>query len=389
MADTVQDWVELVDAEYPEGDAASWDEVGLHVGDPDDPVTTVLVALDVTPAVLDEAVSAGAELVFAHHPLLFRPLSRLTPTTASGLLALRAAREHIAVLAAHTNLDVAVPGTTDPIVDALGLVEVHPLDPARAEAPTKLVVFVPTESTSAVIAALAEAGAGTIGEYEECSFRVTGTGTFRPSAVADPTVGEREQRNEVIEDRLEVVVPTARLASVRRALVEAHPYEEVAYDVYPLLMPPAEGGGKGLGRIGRLPEPLPLRAVADRLAVALPSPHLRLVGDPDRRVERVAACGGAGDSYVVAAHRAGADVYITGDLRHHVSLDALTVGMSLIDAGHYATEAAALPAAMARLEIAARTRGLSARLLRSHVRTEPWADYRPPTGPMDDSEGAT
>jgi dinuclear metal center YbgI/SA1388 family protein len=390
MVDTVQDWVELVDAIYPEREAAGWDEVGLHVGDPRDPVTRVLVTLDVTEQVLEEAGAEGAELVLAHHPLLFRPLSRLTPSTASGRLALRAARGRIAVLAAHTNLDVAVPGTTDPIVEALGLVDVRPLDPLPAAGDLKLVVFVPTDATAAVIDGLARAGAGVIGEYTECSFRVSGTGTFRPSAAADPTVGEREQRNEVTEDRLELLVPASRLAEVLAALVQVHPYEEVAYDVYPLVAPPPMQGGasKGIGRVGRLSEPLPLREVADRLAVSLPSPHLRLVGEPDRLVERVAACGGAGDSYIDAARRSGADVYVTGDLRHHVSLDALTVGMALIDAGHYATEAAALPAAMDRLGSAAHARGLTAGLLRSRVRTEPWAAYRPPAGATDDWEGA-
>jgi dinuclear metal center YbgI/SA1388 family protein len=376
MADRLADWIALVDHCYPERDAEGWDAPGLQVGDPEDPVRRVLVTLDVTEAVLDEAVAEGADLVLAHHPLLFRPLARLTPATAPGRLALRAARDRVAVLAAHTNLDVAVPGTTDTITQALGLVDVVPLVPGAPTAQAKLVTFVPVEATDAVIAALARAGAGMIGEYTECTFRVEGTGTFRPSAAADPAVGERERRNEVAEHRLEVVLPAARVAAAVDALAAAHPYEEVAHDVYPLLG--AAATGKGLGRLGRLPEPLPLRAVADRLARELPSPHLRLAGDPDRVVERVAACGGAGDSLIGDALAAGADVYVTGDLRHHVTLDALTLGMACIDAGHFATEAPAMVPARRRLAEVAGQRGLSATLLPSRVRTEPWADYRPP-----------
>lgn len=379
--DRVQDWVDLVDRRYPMRDAEQWDAVGLHVGDPSDPVTRVLVALDVTHATLDEAVAAGAQLLLVHHPLLFRPLERLTPATASGALALRAARERVAVLAAHTNLDVAVPGTTDPVVAALDLRDVRPLVPGAGEGRSKVVVFTPVEATDAVLTAMAAAGAGVIGEYEECAFRVAGTGTFRPSADASPAVGERERRNAVDEHRLEMVVPTPLVPAVVAAMTEAHPYEEAAHDVYPLAG--TASTGKGLGRVGTLPEPLTLRALADRLVRGLPAPHLRLAGDPDRVVRRVAACGGAGDSLVGRAVAAGADVYVTGDLRHHAALDALTLGLALVDAGHHATEAPALAPFAEGLAAAAREHGLHGVLLPSRVRTEPWADYRPPTTPQE------
>lgn len=375
--DTVQDWVDLVSARYPERDAASWDATGLQVGDPRARVHAVLVTLDVTDAVLDEAARTGADLVLAHHPLLFRPLERLTPATAAGHLALRAAREGVAILAAHTNFDAAHAGTTDPVVRLLDLRDARPLEPLPQEPPAdaKLVVFVPHADTAAVLAALAEAGAGVIGEYDRCSFRVAGTGTFRPSPAANPSVGEREQTNEVAEDRLEVLVPRARLGAAVEALVDAHPYEEVAYDVYPLAGD-GRASGKGLGRVGELAEPLMLREVADRLAAGLPSPHLRVAGDLDAPVRRVAACGGAGDGLLHAAVDARADVYVTGDLRHHVALDALTLGLALVDAGHYATEAAALPDLVTALTEDARRRNLSARLVPSALRTEPWTAHR-------------
>ena len=388
--DRVSDWVALVDACYPVADAEEWDAVGLHVGDSGDPVGTVLLCLDVTPETLAEAERSGAELVLAHHPLLFRPLSRLTPDTAGGALALRAARSRIAVLAAHTNVDVAEPGTTDPVVDLLGLRDVRPLAPTPAAARVKLVTFVPSEHTAAVLTALAGAGAGVIGEYDHCSFRVAGTGTFRPSAAARPALGRRGELNEVAEDRLELVLSAAATRPAVEALLDAHPYEEVAYDLVPLVPEPA--GGKGLGRVGDLARPQPLRELAARLAEGLPSRFLRLAGNPDRLVRRVAACGGAGESLLDAARDAGAELYVSGDLRHHATLDALATGMAVIDAGHYATEAAALPAVERRLRTEAGRRGLRARLLPSAERTEPWSDWaapavlegEPPPGPADD-----
>lgn len=267
MTDRLRQWIDLVEECYPPRHAAPWDAVGLHVGDPDDEVTAVLVGLDVTAAVLDEAQHRGADLVVAHHPLLFRPLPRLTPDTAAGRLALQAARAHCAVLAVHTNFDAATFGTTSPVVDLLGLCDVRPLEPL---------------------------------------------------------------------------------------------------DDQPAL---------GLGRVGDLAEPLTLREIADRLASGLPAPHLRVAGPLDRSVVRVAACGGAGDSLIDAACAAGADVYVTGDLRHHVALDALHMGMALIDAGHHATEAAAVPALYERLAAQATARGLGARLLASTTATDPWSLY--------------
>jgi hypothetical protein len=275
-----------------------------------------------------------------------------------------------------------VPGTTDPIAALLDLRDPRPLRPQLlVDAPlVKLVTFVPSDAAAAVLSALAVSGAGVIGEYDRCSFRVAGTGTFRPSASAHPVVGERGRVNEVGEDRLEAVVPRHLLGGAVRALRDAHPYEEVAFDVYPLLDAEAPSAGKGFGRVGDLEEPMTLRELADRLVDGLPAPHLRVAGDLDAGVRRVAACGGAGDGLIGAALAAGADCYVTGDLRHHVTLDALTAGLALVDAGHGATEAAALPGLQAALAAEASRRGLRARLLASSLPAEPWAPYQPPSG---------
>jgi dinuclear metal center YbgI/SA1388 family protein len=371
-ADTVRDWLTLVHERYPPAEAASWDRVGLQVGDPDWPVERVLVTLDVTGAVLDEASDGPATLVLAHHPLLFRPLTALTPATAAGRLALRAARAGVAVAAAHTNLDVTRDGagTSDPVVTLLRLTDVRPLTTeVRDGERTKLVTFVPPDALDPVLDAVSAAGAGRIGDYERCSFRVRGTGTFRPLPGADPYSGEGLGQDASEEEyRLEVELPTRSVGTVVAALLDAHPYDEVAYDLLPLL----DGAMVGFGRVGRLPAPRPLAALAATIRDGLPAPHLRYAGDPERPVASVAVVGGAGDGLIGAALGAGVDVYVTGDLRHHVTLDALEQGLALVDAGHHATEVAAMPAWLERLQADAGQHALEAPVVASRVPTVPW-----------------
>lgn len=372
MADTVAGWLRVLHDRYPPTQAASWDNVGLQVGDPDWPVEQVLVTLDVTEPVLAEAGEVAHTLVLAHHPLLFRPLTRLTPETAAGRLVLRAATHRIAVAAAHTNLDVTDDGagTNDPLVALLGLSEVRPLTTELREGHRlKLVTFVPPEAVETVLDAVSAVGAGRIGDYERCSFRVEGTGTFRPlpgtQAYSGSGVGQDASEREL---RLEVELPRSRAGVVVAALLDTHPYDEVAYDLLPLL----DGATTGFGRIGHLPAPLRLEELAARIRTGLPAPHLRFAGDPDREMVRVAIVGGAGDSLLDAARVSGADVYVTGDLRHHVTLDAVALGLQLIDAGHHAMEVAALPAFRQRVEASARGVGLRAPVVASRIPTVPW-----------------
>lgn len=371
MSDTVGAWTSLVHDLYPPQHAQSWDNVGLQVGDPAWEVERVLVALDVTGRVVEEAADGPPTLVLAHHPLLFRPLGRLTPDTASGRTALAAARSGVAIAAAHTNLDVADDGagTSDPVARVLDLQEVTSLGTDVGEGRrVKLVTFVPHDDVDAVVDALAEAGAGTIGDYTRCHFRVDGTGSFRPGDGADPHVGSVGEVHHEPEARVEMELPRKAVGAVVAALRAAHPYEEVAYDLHPLL----DVDGHGLGLVGQLPSPLPLRAVAARLRDDLPAPHLRYAGQPDRLVRRIAVVGGAGDSHIGAAMGAGADVYVTGDLRHHVTLDAMELGLALVDAGHHAVESAAMPHWIDRLTAAAGERGLTAPVIASAVDTSPW-----------------
>ena len=335
---TVGEWLAALDGIYPSAWAEEWDSVGLQVGDRTWPADRVLVALDPTADLVAEARERGCGLLVTHHPLVFRPLASLDLSDPVAGTAVEAATARVAVAAAHTNADVASPGVSDSLADALGLEVTGVLRPTPAGARVKLVTFVPPEATAKVLDAVVAAGGGTIGEYTHCSFRIRGTGTFLPSDRANPVVGERGELSEAEEDRLEIVVPRERLGPAAAALVDAHPYEEVAYDVYPL----AGGGGLGLGRIARPAGSMSAGALAERCRERLGS-DVRLAGDPERAVQAVAVCGGAGASLIGDAIRAGVDAYVTGDLKHHQALGAAAAGLTVIDAGHHGTERPFVP----------------------------------------------
>jgi dinuclear metal center YbgI/SA1388 family protein len=333
MSPAVGDWLHVLDGFFPSSLAEPWDNVGLQVGDRSWAAEGVLVALDPTIEVIREAAERGCGLVITHHPLLFRPLARLDLGEPVAAVAGQALASRVAVAAYHTNADAARPGVTDALAETLELRVTGVLRPGERGDRVKLATFVPADATAKVLDALAVAGAGTIGEYTSCSFRVAGTGTFRPSEFANPAIGERGELTEVPEDRLEMVVPGDRMDSVIGALIQAHPYEEVAYDVYPLL------GGEGLGT-GRLAQPdasLTGAGLAERCRSRLRA-RVRTAGDLDRQVRIVALCGGAGASLLPDAVRAGADAFVTGDLKHHQALDAVAAGLTVIDGGHHGTE---------------------------------------------------
>jgi dinuclear metal center YbgI/SA1388 family protein len=333
MSATVADWIRILDGLFPPDLAEPWDNVGLQVGDRSWGADRVMVALDPTPGVIREAVEGSCGLLVTHHPLLFRPLERLDLGQPAGRAIGDAAAGQLAVFACHTNADAARPGVTDALAEALDLRVTDVLRPTHPEERVKLVTFVPPDATSKLLDAMALAGAGVIGEYSHCSFRVRGTGAFLPSDRARPALGQRGELTEVEEDRVEVVLPSARLPSVVHALRTAHPYEEVAYDVYPLL----GEGGLGPGRMAEPAEEISASALAERCRERLGG-VVRTAGPLERPAVRVALCGGAGASLIPDAIGAEADVMITGDLKHHQALDAATAGVTVIDAGHHGTE---------------------------------------------------
>jgi dinuclear metal center YbgI/SA1388 family protein len=329
------DVVAALDELYPPAWAESWDAVGLVVGDPDAVVRRVLFAVDPVAPVVAEAAERGADLLVTHHPLYLRGTTTVAATDPKGRVVHRLVAGGCGLFVAHTNADVAAPGVSDALAEAIGLTDVRPLSARAAEPLDKLVVFVPVADADRVLDAVASEGAGAIGDYERCAWRTTGEGTFRPLPGASPTVGAVGEVAAVEEARLEVVLPRARRDAVVRALLSSHPYEEPAYDVFELA---ALLGPRGLGRVGRLPEPRTLAELTKHVAAALPATAwgVRAAGDPMKVVETLAVCGGAGDDLFDEA-AAAADAYLTADLRHHPSSEA-PEGLALLDAAHWATE---------------------------------------------------
>jgi dinuclear metal center YbgI/SA1388 family protein len=315
--------------------AADWDNVGLLLGDRAAAVERVMTCLTVTPVSAGEAVAAGAQLIVTHHPILFRPVGRLTTATAEGRMLLDLIRADIAVYSPHTAFDNAAGGINDLLALRLGLTDIQPLRSVPQSSSCKIAVFVPESDLTRVLDAMFAAGAGRIGQYSECSFRLPGTGTFFGSDAANPTVGQKGRREEVREWRVEAVCPTDKLAEVIAALRGAHSYEEPAFDVYPLKPLP---GQTGEGRHGRLPRKQPLRDAARAVRTALKTGAVQAVGDLDRSVEHVAIACGAGGEFIADAARAGCDVLLTGEVRFHDCLAAEAHGLSLILPGHFATE---------------------------------------------------
>lgn len=373
---TLADVVAVLDRLYDPGTAESWDAVGLVCGDPEAPVRRVMIAIDPLPEVVADAIAAEADLLITHHPLYLRGTSGVAATTYKGRIVHDLIRAGTGLVVAHTNADVASPGVSDALAERLGLEVTGPLraldEPAGA-AMDKLVTFVPHADADAVLDALADAGAGAIGDYRRAAWRSAGEGTFQPVSGAHPTIGAVGTVTSVPETRLETISPRQLRAAVVSALVRAHPYEEPAYDVLELAPTP---DGRGFGRIGTLTEVEPLWAFAERVAAALPAvpAGVRVAGELDRPVRWVAVSGGAGDSLLDAAAGAGVDVFVTADLRHHPATEHIASGgPGLIDVGHWASEwpwCEQLAAALRRGSDQATVKGLEV-VVSTRV-TDPW-----------------
>lgn len=371
------DVIAILEQHYPPATAESWDAVGLVCGDPDADVNRVLFAVDPVTVVADEALAWGADLIVTHHPLFLRPVHGVAATTPKGRLIHRLVSGGVALYTAHTNADAAASGVNDALAEVLGVRETRPLLPHEGAPHDKLIVFVPESDAGQVLDALTAAGAGVIGNYERCAWMTTGTGTFRPGDGANPTIGQVGAVEEVDEYRLEMVLPRDRRAGVVAALYGAHPYEEPAFDLYELAAQPADSG---LGRIGVLDRPQTLREFTRRVAATLPATvaGVRAAGDPEATVRTVAVCGGAGDSLLETARRAGADVYVTGDLRHHpVSESIENAGPALVDVAHWAGEWPWLAGAAERLAAELTGRGTTVETRVSVTPTDPWTLHEP------------
>jgi dinuclear metal center YbgI/SA1388 family protein len=332
---TVRELQAALEAIAPLTLAAEWDNVGLLLGDANAPVERVMTCLTVTPESVAEAIEERVQLIVSHHPILFRATKCLTAQTAEGRMLLDLTRGGVAVYSAHTAFDNCAGGINDLLAHKLGLTGVGPLRSHDGERRCKIVVFTPDKDLAPVSAAMFAVGAGQIGQYRECSFRLAGTGTFHGGEGTNPTVGVRGHREEVAEWRLEVVCPERDVERVIAAMRSAHSYEELAYDVYALR---PERGKMGEGRCGMLAAPMSLHAFAQLVKSALAVSSVQIVGATDAMVQRVAiACGAAGE-LLANARACQADAFLTGEVRFHDCLAAQAQQMALVLPGHYATE---------------------------------------------------
>ena len=311
----------------------SYDNSGLIVGNKNSQIKKVLLTLDCTEAVIDEAILQKCELIIAHHPIVFSGLKRFNGKTYVERVVMKAIKHDIGIYAIHTNYDNASTGVNAMICEKLELIDYHILSPKRGLL-KKLYTFIPLTDYDRVRQAIFDAGAGNIGNYSEASFNTTGTGTFRGNEKSNPTIGKRGKREQVEEGKLEIIFPTHMESGIIAALKEAHPYEEVAYDIISL---DNELQSVGSGMIGRLKKPMDELTFLKKIKKTLHSGVIRytpLLGKP---IETVAVCGGAGKFLLKDAINSKADIYITSDIKYHEFFDA-EGQIVLADVGHYESE---------------------------------------------------
>lgn len=335
MSVKCQTIIEALERLAPRHLAEEWDNVGLQLGSPSQEINGVLVALDLNENVVAAAERSGADLIVCHHPLFFKPLKKIRTDLPEGRLLARLIKADIAVYAAHTNLDIAQGGVNDILAAKLGLGKTEGLAVTGEEEMCKLTVFVPESHWQKTADAMSKAGAGQVGNYSNCTFRTSGYGRFLPLEGANPFIGNQGQIAEVEEIRLETILPERISRRVVKAMLAAHPYEEAAYDLQALKN---KGSVQALGRIGCLPEMLAADEFIALVKKSLGVEKIRVAGVRKKELRKVAVCGGSGASLLAKAAFAGADAYVTGDVKYHEAQSAAEAGLLLLDAGHFATE---------------------------------------------------
>jgi dinuclear metal center YbgI/SA1388 family protein len=329
----ISDVTALLEQLAPLSYQESYDNSGLLVGNPDMPLKGILATLDVTPEVVEEAYQKGLNLIVSHHPLIFTGIKKITGRSYVEKAIIKAIKYDIAIYSAHTNLDNIKGGVNSKIGELLGLNNLRFLSPIEGEL-VKVVTFAPNSEADKVRVAMFEAGAGNIGNYDSCSYSIEGKGTFRAEKGANPFVGKVGELHFEPEIRIEVIVPKAKLSKVIREMISSHPYEEVAYDIYPLLNSYSEVGS---GMVGELANPISESEFLKRVKKIFNLQmirHTKLLG---RDIQKIAFCGGSGAFLIKQAIAIGADIYITADVKYHQFFDAES-RIIIADIGHFESE---------------------------------------------------
>lgn len=364
----LSDIVGIINKIAPPVLAEDWDNVGLQVGDPANEIDRIMVALDPCPEAVDAAIKNSCQLLLTHHPLIFKPLKRISTTDETGRLIHLAIANRLAIVSLHTNYDIAQNGVNDLLAEALGVTFCRPLKVSHREELLKLTVFVPPAHHDTLMNALLPFNWQS-GNYADCSFTASGQGTFKPLAGASPYIGKVGDRESVEESRFELLIRKAELQPALKSLRKAHPYEEPAFDITPLLN---EGLQSGIGRIGLLESAPLLKDFAESVKKYLGTTALRIVGNPEQRISKLALCGGSGASLLRDAAREGADLFLTGDIKYHEAREAQTLGIALIDAGHFATEILMVDGLSLQLEKELGKRKYDVKVLRCRSESDPF-----------------
>lgn len=329
----IHELTRFLDQSFPLGLQEEYDNAGFLVGNKEQELTGVLISVDVTEQVVDEAIERGANFVLSHHPVIFSGMNKITGKNYVERIVMKAIKHDVAIYAAHTNMDNAGNGVNIRLAEKLGLQDVQILRPDR-EKLVKLAFFVPHEQAGEVREAVFRAGAGQIGDYDSCSYNLSGQGTFRPGEGTNPFVGKQGELHFEDETRVETIFPEYIQPKVLDALFKAHPYEEVAYDLYPLKN---ENPGEGSGAVGILPAEMEESRFLTLLSKTFDAPGIRHTSLLHKPVKKVALCGGSGSFLLKDAIRAGADAFMSADFKYHQFFDA--DGQILIaDIGHYESE---------------------------------------------------
>ena len=329
----VRDIANILEETAPLSYQESYDNAGLITGSPNQEVKGIMITLDVTEAVLEEAIKKGVNMIVAHHPIIFSPFKKLTGKTYVERCVIKAIKNDLAIYAAHTNLDAVEGGVNSKICEKIGLKKVRTLSPAANQL-SKLVTFVPLTEASKVRAALFEAGAGQIGNYDSCSFNSEGNGTFRGGADTNPFAGKPGEFHTEKEIKIETIVPKPLMGKVISALLQAHPYEEVAYDLYALENIFIKAGS---GMIGELPHPMNEIDFLHLLKEAFGCDVIRHTAFRNQPIKKIAICGGSGSFLMNKAMAAKADIFVSSEFKYNHFFD-VEDRMMLADIGHFESE---------------------------------------------------
>ena len=331
----LNDLIKQIEKKYPLSLAYDWDNVGLLVGDFESEIKKVLVTLEANENVIDEAIENNVDLIVTHHPFIFKKINKINTRDLKGRLIHKLIKNDIALYSMHTNFDIAFDGLNDYFMEIMGFKNTKILDVTNSQTLYKLAVYVPKTHELVLREALGEAGAGYIGNYSHCTFNTRGIGTFKPDENTNPFIGTVGQIEEVEEVKIETIVPQSILQKTIDKMLKAHPYEEVAYDIYKL---ENKGESVGLGRYASLDVQTNLQALCEKIKLKLNMNHIRVVGDLNTKIKKVAVVTGAGSDMVRLAKSKNCDVIITGDVKYHEAQDALDMGMTIVDCGHFDTE---------------------------------------------------